>query len=74
MNVNSYIYKSPSTQAVQVGRLDTSKSSGDSSQEAMSELSQNESFQNAQNFQSTQEKDVKPTVNSDTGSKLDLYA
>ena len=74
MKVNSYIYQSPSTQAVQVGRLDTSKSSNDSSRSSASELSQNESFQNAQNFQSTQVSDVKPTVNSDTGSKLDIYA
>ena len=80
MNVNSYLYQSPSPQSVQVGRLDpSSKSSdtpesGDTSGNSASGLSANESFQDAQNFQSTQESEVKPTVKSDSGNTLDVYA
>ena len=71
MNVNSYIYKSPSPQAVQVGRLDTSTKSQDLSGDN-SGLSTNESFNDAQNFQSTQVNEVKPKV--DTENTLDIYA
>lgn len=72
MNVKSYIYQSPSPQSVQFGRLDPSSKSSDSSQTTESNLGSNKTFQDAQNFQSTQVSEVKPTVKSE--NTLDIYA
>lgn len=77
MNVTSYIYQSPSPQAVQVGRPDSSAKSSDSSASTANtatDLSSNETFQDAQSFKATQESEVKPTVKVDTGNTLDIYA
>ena len=72
MQVAQYTYQSPSTSAVQVGKLDPS-SVKDESSKTSSELpkSTNTSLAAAQSFQATQIKEVTPTVDS---SSIDLYA
>ena len=71
MNVNTYTYQSPSTQSVQVGRLDPSSKSSDTSGSAL-ESSTNETLKEAQSFNASQTSEVKPKV--DTGNTLDIYA
>jgi hypothetical protein len=71
MNVAQYIYKSPSSSAVQIGRLDPNSKPDDVSANKK-ELHANEITQKAETFQTTEAK--KMTQNS-TGTKLlDIYA
>ncbi len=74
MNIAHYVFKSPYPSQIQVGRLETSVSGGQSKQENGSELvsTTNESLNNAESFKATQTQDVQPTVKSDT--LLDTYA
>ena len=76
MNVNSYVYQSPSSQSVQFGRPDPSSSTNsrkdsDSSNSSL-DRSTNETFQKAQSFESSQKSKVKPSVES--GGTIDIYA
>jgi len=73
MDVARYIFKSPFSSQIQVGRLDTSVSSSESNGQSGSELisTTNESLNNAQSFKATQTQEVQPTVSSD--SHLDIY-
>jgi len=70
MTVDRYIFQSPYSSAVQVGRPDPSvkKESDASSAELPKAL--NETVQKAQSFQETQKGEVKTTVSS---NKLDIY-
>ena len=80
MNIASYTYQSPSTTAIQVGRLDPSsvkesekpQENTEKNNNDMLTSSTNETQQNAQSFLATQVTDVKPTVSSQ--NSLDLYA
>ncbi len=78
MNVASYTYQTPSSSAVQVGRLDpssvkeeekpkeTAQTKSDTSMETP-----NETLQSAKNFQAAQTSEVKPAVSSQ--KILDIY-
>jgi len=71
MNVNTYTYQSPSTQAIQVGRLDQSSKNSDTSDSTLGS-STNQTIKDAQSFNASQTSEVKPKV--DTGNTLDIYA
>lgn len=69
MQVTRYLFQSPYSSPVQFGRVDPS--SKDSSQDNTKLLnSTNETANKAQVFESTQTKEVTPTVSG----KLDVYA
>jgi len=76
MNVGSYIFQSPYSSQVQVGRPDPSVKREDSS--SASTLSGqsapvvNETLSSAQSFEATQVSEVTPTVESN--QLLDVYA
>ena len=73
MTVNQYLYQSPSSSSVQVGRLDPSTKKEDtSSQSSSSAPNTNETQQRAESFAATQTKEVTPTVSADT-QLLDIY-
>lgn len=74
MNVGSYIFQSPYSSSVQVGRPDPSVKKEDSSaQSGNSSFSAiNPTVQEAQTLQATQTQEVKPTVES--AQLLDIYA
>ncbi len=75
MNVNSYIYQSPSSQSVQFGRPDPSSSRKDNSSSSSSSglnANTNETFQKAKALEPSQKSEVKPSVES--GSTIDIYA
>jgi len=74
MNVSSYIFQSPYSSQIQIGRLDPSTQketsatrSGDSSLSVV-----NTTAQKAQTFEATQTKEVKASVEST--QLLDIYA
>lgn len=71
MQVAQYTYESPSTSAVQVGKLDPS-SLKENSTNTRSEppKSTNETLTKAQDFQASQTKEVTPTVSENS---IDLY-
>jgi len=73
MQVNRYIFQSPYSNQVQIGRPDPSLSIEQTTSENTSGLmeSTNTSLQNAQSFQATQTSEVTPTVTND--SLLDVY-
>jgi len=74
MTVNQYLYQSPSTSAVQVGRLDPSTKQEDTSS-SQSAPNTNETAQKAQAFAATQVQEVTPTVSTNpTSPLLDTYA
>ena len=72
MQVAQYTYQSPSTSAVQVGKLDPSSVKEENSKTS-SELpaSTNPTLAKAQEFQATQVNEVKPTI---TQNSIDVYA
>ena len=72
MQVAQYLFQSPSTSAVQVGRLDPSSVKEESSQSSASlpKAVTNETASKAQSFAQTQTQEVKPTV---TANSIDLY-
>jgi hypothetical protein len=74
MQVNSYIFQSPYSSQVQIGRLDTSTNNKETSTQDDSALKNavNQPLNNAQSFKATQTQEVKPTV--DGGALLDTYA
>jgi hypothetical protein len=70
MQVTQYLFQSPYSSPVQFGRVDPTTSK-DSSQESTQLLnSTNETANKAQAFESTQKKEVTPTVSG----TLDIYA
>ena len=79
MQVSRYLFQSPYSSQVQFGTPDPSVKKEESSQTTQKQESNpqqapalpNESLQNAQNFKSTQIKDVTPTVSNNL---LDVYA
>jgi len=71
MQVNSYIYQSPSSSSVQFGRPDPSTKKETSTGSNL-DTSTNETVQKAENFAESQKSEVAPSV--DTGNTLDLYA
>ena len=71
MQVAQYTFQSPSTSAVQVGRLDPSSvKENATSTTSQAPTSTNETLTKAQSFQATQVKEVTPTVSNDS---LDIY-
>jgi len=75
MNVGSYIFQSPYSSQVQVGRPDPSVKKEDSSSSNSAQQSTtvvNETLSEAKSFESTQVSEVKPVVESD--KLLDVYA
>ncbi|MFT7860526.1 MAG: hypothetical protein ABXS93_06290 [Sulfurimonas sp.] len=71
MQVTQYLFQSPYSSPVQFGRVDpTTKEDSQEDQQLLSTT--NETANKAQNFQSTQTKEVTPTVSS--GNELDIYA
>ena len=71
MQVASYLFQSPSTSQVQVGKLDPN-SKQDSTQATSTSLP-NETLTKAQNFQATQTSEVTPKIES-SSALLDVYA
>jgi len=71
MTVNSYIFQSPSSSQVQVGRLDTSVNQGSSSSSAGLDTT-SKSLQDAKSFQASQKSEVKVTIQNE--QLLDVYA
>lgn len=78
MNVASYTYQTPSSSAVQVGKLDTSSVKEEEkpkeTAQTKSDVSMqtpNETLATAQNFQAKQTTEATPTVGSQNA--LDLY-
>ena len=73
MQVAQYLFQSPSSSAVQVGRLDPSsvKEESKSSSSKLPSAATNETASKAQNFIATQTKEVKPSVTANT---IDVYA
>ena len=75
MNVASYLYQSPSSSAVQVGRLDPSSAKEETSTVSSSSASLDTSTpvqKEAQSFVATQTNEVSPSVESE--HILDIYA
>ena len=74
MQVTRYLFQSPYSSQVQVGRPDTSTSGEQKSSVDDSGLQKaaNQSLEKAQSFKATQTAEVKPTVSS--SSTLDIYA
>ena len=70
MQVAQYTYQSPSSSAVQVGKLDPSSVKEEKSSSLPSAVT-NETQNKAQSFESTQVQEVKPTV---TATSIDVYA
>jgi len=71
MNVTQYLYQSPSTSAVQVGRLDPNSKQEETNASSGPQI-KDETLQQAEVFAATQVKEVTPTVNSN--QLLDVYA
>ncbi|RLF26212.1 MAG: hypothetical protein DRN14_07215 [Thermoplasmata archaeon] len=71
MNVASYLFQSPSPNAVQVGRLDPSSVSTDSGSTASAPVV-NETQIEAKSFQASQVQEVTPSVKEKP--LLDVYA
>jgi len=70
MQVAQYTYQSPSSSAVQVGRLDPSSVKEEKSS-SLPSAATNETASRAESFASTQVQEVKPTV---TANSIDVYA
>ena len=74
MNISRYLFQSPYSSQVQIGRPDPSVKKEDSTQSTGAELSKNTNLtqQKAEQFKATQVSEVKPTV--DSKQLLDTYA
>ena len=74
MTVNRYLFQSPYSNQVQVGRPDPSVKQEQGVQNSGTELpkSTNQTLQKAEAFQATQVSEVEPTV--DSNQLLDIYA
>ena len=71
MQVAQYTYQSPSSSAVQVGKLDPSSVREEKSSSSLPSAATNETQSKAQSFEATQVQEVKPTV---TATSIDIYA
>jgi len=71
MQVTQYIFQSPSTSPVQVGRVDPSSVKNESQNSTLPSSVTNQSLQKAESFTQTQKSSVTPSVSS--SSSLDLY-
>ena len=78
MEVSKYLFQSPSSSQVQVGRPDPSSKQEPTKQEQTKESAStvpNETLKEAQSFQATQTQEVSPSVkSSDSSNSLDVYA
>ena len=74
MTIDRYLFQSPYSSQVQIGRPDPSVKQEEASNKAAAEFSgsTNQTLQNAQNFKATQIGEAKPTV--ETYKLLDTYA
>jgi hypothetical protein len=74
MQVTNYLFQSPYSSQVQVGRPNTSSSGEQKSTQSDSGLQQaiNKPLEEAQSFKETQIQEVEPAVKSD--ALLDIYA
>lgn len=74
MQVTRYLFQSPYSSQVQVGRADTSSSAQQSGVQDDSGLQKaaNQTLESAKTFKANQVEEVKPTISSD--SLLDIYA
>jgi len=70
MQVAKYLFQSPSTTPVQVGRLDPSSLKEERSS-SLPKSAVNEVATKAESFASTQTKEVKPVI---TANSIDVYA
>lgn len=70
MNVSSYIFQSPYSSQVQIGKPDPNAKEQSSAQEVPNQV--NETLKKAQSFNTSQEREVKPTLSQ--SNSLDLYA
>jgi len=72
MQVAQYLFQSPSTSSVQVGKLDPNsvKDASSKSSESLPKAVLDETETKAQNFEQAQKQVVKPTV---TAKEIDLY-
>ena len=71
MQVAQYLFQSPSTSAVQVGRLDPSSVKEENTQgSSLPKTVLNETASKAESFAQTQKQEVKPTVSANS---IDLY-
>ena len=78
MEVSKYLFQSPSSSQVQIGRPDPSSRQEPTKQESTKDgasILPNETLKKAQSFQATQTKEVLPSVkSSDSSNSLDVYA
>ena len=74
MNTTRYLFQSPYPSQVQFGRPDPTSGQNQRTQEDLTKLNKttNTVANEAQTFQASQTKEVKPTIESP--NKLDLYA
>jgi hypothetical protein len=72
MNVNSYIFQSPYSSSVQVGRPDPNANTQENKEETLSAKDTNQTLKNAEMLQTSNSKEVTPSVKS--ANKLDIYA
>ena len=70
MQVNQYLFQSPSSSQVQIGRRDTSVKQEDTSSKDLG-TTPNQTVADAKAFVATQTSEVKPSVDS---HKIDIYA
>ena len=75
MNINRYLFQSPYSSQVQIGRPDPSVKTEENTQKGGSELTKNtnQTLKEAQTFQTSQVSEVKPKVESSSAG-LDIYA
>ncbi len=74
MTVQKYLFQSPYSSSVQIGRPDPNAKSEDTDSIAQNSSANftNQTLQDSQNFQASQVSEVKPTV--DSKQLLDVYA
>lgn len=74
MEIQQYLFQSPYSSQVQIGRPDPSAAQNEQTQDQTNALvkSSDQTRQEAQNFQSSQTKEVEPQVSS--SKLLDTYA
>lgn len=69
MNVSSYIFQSPYSSQVQIGKPDPNAKEQTATQDAPTQV--DATLKKAQSFSTTQESEVKPTLSQ--SNSLDLY-
>lgn len=72
MQVTQYLFQSPYSSPVQYGRVDPTSTQSASQSDAKLPSATNETANKAQAFESTQKKEVTPTVSG--SNVLDVYA